>query len=185
MRVKASVRNIPAAPRKTRLVIDMIRNQPVDKAVSILKFSPRKPAKMVLKLLETAVANAVHNYELDKNNLFVKSVQAQEGLTLKRWTPRAHGRATQILKKKSHVFIELDEIKEGKEKKGKKSKMQVVTYKELQKTLKEAKKTVKAAKKKPEKKPSTQIEKKIDSRPRFSRLGDKFKSVLKKRDKKV
>ena len=114
----------------------------------------------------------MHNYDLDKKNLFIKQIQAQKGLTLKRWTPRAHGRATPILRRRSHIYLELDEIKESKgEKKGKKSKMQVVTYKEVQEALKKAKKTAKTAdkavkEKKPPKESLTE-KKEIVSRPKF------------------
>ena len=135
MSVKASVKNLPIPPRKARLITDLVRGKSVESASSILKLSSKKGAGQVLKLVKSAAANAVNNFELDKNNLYIKGIQAQEGLVLKRWIPRAHGRATPILKRRTHILIELDEIKKTKkEQKGKKSKMRTVSYEELKKS---------------------------------------------------
>jgi len=189
MKITASAKNVPVTPRKARLIVDMVRNKPAHEVVHALKFSSRKAAREVAKLIEAAIADAHHNYDIPKDNLLISSIQAQKGLVLKRWTPRAHGRATPILKRRSHIFIELEEIKKSKEKKkGKKSKMQIVTYNEVKKALSEAKKATGAqAKAKDEKikKSERQAKSQIESKPKFSRLGDKFKSALRKRSKQV
>ena len=189
MKIQASAKNVPVTPRKARLIVDMVRNQPAQEIVHSLKFSDKKAAREISKLIEAAIANANHNYDIPKDNLLISSIQAQEGVVLKRWTPRAHGRATPILKRRSHIFIELEEIKKSKEKKkGKKSKMQIVTYDEVKKALSEAKKATGAqskVRKEEIKKSERKAKKEIESKPKFSRLGDKFKNALRKRNKQV
>lgn len=111
MKVIATAKHVRVAPRKVRLVIDQVRGVQVVQAEHILRFMSKKGAEPVLKLLRSAVANAVHNFKLDKNNLYVKTITADKGLVMKRYMPRAFGRASQIQKKTSHIMIELGEKK--------------------------------------------------------------------------
>jgi len=105
--VRAKARYVRCAPRKARLVIDHIRGKSVDDARSILSHTPRAAAKDVLKLLESCVANAENNHELVAGELRVGQAYVDEGPTLKRYRPRALGRATQIRKRTSHMTIVL------------------------------------------------------------------------------
>jgi large subunit ribosomal protein L22 len=120
MEVKASLKHLRTAPRKTRLVASLVRGLKVSKAVDQLKFSDKKVSKSILKLLESAIANAVNNYNLDKDNLIIKEIKVDEGKTLKRWMPRAYGRATVIRKRMSHVSLILSEIVDSGKKEAKK-----------------------------------------------------------------
>ncbi len=115
MEVKAKARYIRMSPRKVRLVIDVVRGMKAEEAVSNLKFMNKLAAEPVLKLLESAMANAEHNFQLKKENLVIKTITADGGPTLHRFKPRAHGRATPIRKRTSHISIILAEIagKEG------------------------------------------------------------------------
>jgi ribosomal protein L22 len=103
--VRAHAKYIRSSARKARLVCDHIREQPVDKARSILEHSPRAVARDWSKLLESAVANAEHNHALDAEDLKIVAVFADEGPTLKRFQPRAQGRAFRIRKRTSHLTI--------------------------------------------------------------------------------
>jgi ribosomal protein L22 len=105
--VRAQARYVRTSARKARLVCDHIRGKDVAEARAILAFTPRAAAKPWLKLLESAVANAEHNHELVGEELRISSVHADEGPTLKRFRPRAMGRATRIRKRTSHLSIEL------------------------------------------------------------------------------
>ena len=105
--VQARARYVRTSARKARLVCDHIRGKDVAEARAILAFTPRAAAKPWLKLLESAVANAEHNHELIGEDLRVAAVHADEGPTLKRYRPRAMGRATRIRKRTSHLTIEL------------------------------------------------------------------------------
>ncbi len=96
-----------SSPRKARLVCDHIRGKSVTEARAILAFAPRSVARDWSKLLESAVANAEHNHELIGDELRIKAVYADAGPTIKRFTPRAQGRATPILKRTSHLSIAL------------------------------------------------------------------------------
>jgi len=105
--VRAQARYVRTSARKARLVCDHIRGKDVAEARAILAFTPRAAAKPWLKLLESAVANAEHNHELVGEDLKIASVRADEGPTLKRFRPRAMGRATRIRKRTSHLSITL------------------------------------------------------------------------------
>jgi ribosomal protein L22 len=107
MLVRAQARYVRTSARKARLVCDHIRGKDVAEARAILAFTPRAAAKPWLKLLESAVANAEHNHELIGEELRIATVHADEGPTLKRFRPRAMGRATRIRKRTSHLTIEL------------------------------------------------------------------------------
>jgi ribosomal protein L22 len=105
--VRAQARYVRTAPRKARLVIDHIRGKPVDEAIAILQHTPRAASRDVLKLLNSAIANAENNHELVADDLKVGRAVVDEGPTLKRFRPRALGRATRIRKRTSHMTITL------------------------------------------------------------------------------
>ncbi len=105
--VRAQAKYVRTSARKARLVCDHIRGKDVVEARAILAFTPRAAAKPWLKLLESAVANAEHNHELVGDDLVIAAVHADEGPTLKRYRPRAMGRATRIRKRTSHLTITL------------------------------------------------------------------------------
>jgi ribosomal protein L22 len=105
--VRAKARYVRCAPRKARLVVDHIRGKSVEEAVAILTNTPRGASRDVLKLLNSAVANAESNHELGADELRIAKVFVDEGPTLKRYRPRALGRATRIRKRTSHMTIHL------------------------------------------------------------------------------
>mgnify|MGYP001109552539 CR=1 FL=1 len=108
MAAKAKLRYCRMAPRKLRVVADMIRGRPVEDAVNLLTFTRRAAAPVIRKLILSAVANAENEGELNTEELVVSQIMVDEGPTLKRWKPRAQGRAFRINKKTSHVTVALD-----------------------------------------------------------------------------
>ncbi len=112
--VRARSRYVRSAPRKARLVMDHIRGKEVDQARAILNHAPRAAAEDVLKLLNSAVANAESAYELGPDELRVHKAFVDEGPTIKRFRPRALGRATKINKRTSHMTIELTTTENGR-----------------------------------------------------------------------
>ncbi len=151
MKVDAKLNYLRIAPRKVRLVADLIRGRKVSEAEVRLDFTAKKATKPMRKLLDSAVANADHNFEISKDNLYVSEVTVDEGPTLKRWRPRARGAANQIHKKTSHVTLVLEEIEAGEEiKVGKKGKIKKVKSSEKPKeeaTLKKSERPKKEEKK--------------------------------------
>ncbi len=109
MEARAVARYVRISPYKARLVVDLIRGKPVDEALNILRFTPKKAARLVRKVLESAIANAEHNYQMDPDRLYVKRAYVDEGPRLKRIWPRAFGRASRILKRTSHITIVVEE----------------------------------------------------------------------------
>ena len=107
--VRAVARNLRMSPQKVRLVLDTIRGKPVSEALSILRFLPHKATVPVAKCIRSASANAENNFNLDPDELVVLRVFADESRTLKRYRPRARGRANQILKRSSHVTVVVSE----------------------------------------------------------------------------
>ncbi len=107
-RPHATARYIRISARKVKVVIDLIRGKSVKEATAILMYTPKAAAEPVLKLLNSAVANAENNQELMRDDLFVAEVYANQGPSLKRFRPRAQGRASRILKRTSHITIILD-----------------------------------------------------------------------------
>ncbi|ASP28707.1 50S ribosomal protein L22 [Spiroplasma corruscae] len=105
MEAKAKLTMIRISPRKVRLVADSIRNKKIANAIAILQNQDKRSSEPVLKLLNSAVANAVNNNGMEADRLFVKTIFVNEGPTLKRFRPRAHGRAYEILKRTSHITI--------------------------------------------------------------------------------
>lgn len=121
MEVKAKAKYIRMSPRKVRLVADVVRGLRIDRALNQLYFLHKRATVPVKKVVESAVANAEHNYELDKNNLYIKEIRVDEGRTLHRFMPRAYGRATPIRKRTSHINVTLGEIVDSGEVKSKTS----------------------------------------------------------------
>ena len=106
---QATLRQLRMSPRKVRLVVDLIRGRGVEEALNFLTFSKKSASRPVAKLLRSAVANADEKGGIDLDRLFVKIAFVDEGVTWKRWLPRAMGRATRIRKRTSHVTLELGE----------------------------------------------------------------------------
>lgn len=109
MEVKASLNNARVGAQKARLVVDLVRGKDVNEAVKILTFLNKKSAGMVKKLIESAVANAEHKKVMDIDNLYVKAIWVDQGPVLKRFRPRAQGRAFGLRKKTSHINVVLEE----------------------------------------------------------------------------
>lgn len=110
MEVVAKLRYLRIAPRKVRLVVDLIRGKKVEEAQSLLQFTKKRAAKPILKLLNSAIANAKHNFNLDEKKLYISKILVNEGPKLKRQMPRARGQASMIQKKTSHITLVLNEI---------------------------------------------------------------------------
>jgi len=160
MEVKASLNNLRMSPRKIRLVIDVIRKMPVTAALDQLKFINKLAAEPVAKLIKSAIANGVNTYGLDRDNLYIKEIRSDEGLKLKRWMPRAHGRATEILKRGCHLTLVLGEIKEsGKHEKKAVKVAEPVKLEKLAKDSKTAAAPAKKVKKEPKAKNTATEEK--------------------------
>lgn len=109
MEARAVSRHLRIAPQKARLVADMIRGRNVGEALMILDFVPKKAARMMTKTLKSVIANAENTQRVDVDRLYVSRVTVDGGSTLKRFLPRAHGRATPLLKRTSHITIIVDE----------------------------------------------------------------------------
>ncbi len=113
METSAVLRGVRLSAQKGRLVADQVRGLPVDKALSILKFSPKKGAKIIQKVLESAIANAEHNDGADIDELQVTRILVEQGPSFKRFMPRAKGRAFKITKPTCHIFVTVgDKAKE-------------------------------------------------------------------------
>lgn len=110
---RAVAKYIRIAPRKVRLVVDLIRGKRITEALAILKFTPRGASPVVEKVLQSAIANAENNHNMDKDKLYVKEIFVDAGPTLKRFHPRAQGRAYSIMKRTSHITVVVAEKKEG------------------------------------------------------------------------
>ena len=109
MEVTARLKGAPMSAQKARLVADMIRNMNVSKALDVLKFTPKKGAQLILKLLESAIANAENNDGADIDELQVGMICVDEAATLKRISPRAKGRANRICKRTCHITIKVSD----------------------------------------------------------------------------
>ena len=108
-RPRATAKYIRVTPRKVKIVIDLIRGKQVDQALAILAYTPKSAAPYVEKLLNSAIANAENNLEMDRSSLYVAEAYANQGPTLKRYWARSHGRADMIKKHTSHITIVLDQ----------------------------------------------------------------------------
>ncbi len=109
MQTTAKAKSIKISPKKVRLVADLIRGLDVEEAGIQLKFIKKASVLPLAKLIKSAISNAEENYKLQKNNLFIKEIRVDEGITTKRWQPRAMGRATPINKRSSNITLILDE----------------------------------------------------------------------------
>lgn len=145
MEVKASLKHLRMSAQKVRLLIDVVRGLSVEAALGQLRFINKKATDPIAKLIKSAVANAVNTYSLEKSNLMIKEIRADEAVTLKRWMPRAHGRATSLRKRGAHIHVTLKEIKES----GIKEKKVVATAEpvKLEKLAKEGEKASKVTSK--------------------------------------
>lgn len=109
MESRAVAKYVRISPRKVRLIMDQIRGKGAEEALSLLSFIPNKGALILKKLIDSALANASQNSSVDVDNLYIKRIFADEGPTLKRYRPRAMGRATRIRKRTAHLTVVLDE----------------------------------------------------------------------------
>lgn len=109
MEARAKLSHARISPRKVKIVIDLIRNKKVGEAIAILRYTPKAASPIVLKLLESAVANAENNHHMDTDKLYISEIFANQGSTLKRIMPRAQGRAFRIRKRTSHITVVLKE----------------------------------------------------------------------------
>jgi large subunit ribosomal protein L22 len=109
MEARAVAKFVRISPRKARLIMDEVRGKKVDEALHALSFAPQKGARILKKLIDSAVANAEQNSGMDVDSLYVKRIYADQGPVLKRWRPRALGRASRIRKPTSHLTVVLDE----------------------------------------------------------------------------
>ena len=109
MEVKARAKFIRTSPRKARMVTDLIKGKGVEEALNILGFTKKAPAKIITKLLKSAVADADQMRNLNVDTLFIKQITVDQGPTMKRYRPRAMGRATTIRRRMSHITVVLEE----------------------------------------------------------------------------
>jgi large subunit ribosomal protein L22 len=109
MEVRARLRFVRVAPRKAQLVADLIRGKGSEEALNILNFTKKAAAKILIKVLKSALANATQKKTIDVDRLYIKKVTIDQGPTMKRFQPRALGRATMIRKRTSHITLILDE----------------------------------------------------------------------------
>lgn len=160
MKVSAQLNNLRIAPRKSRLVANLIKGLDVQNALSQLNSTIKGSSSPITKLIESAIANGENNFGLDKNNLYIFDARVEDGMKMKRWMPKAFGRAGRILKRSSNIKVVLEERVEGKNRKSqeqidkerkerleKKIKAEREARKEQEEREKENKTTVKESKK--------------------------------------
>jgi len=105
MKVRAVSKDTGISPRKVRLLVDLVRGKKVDEALALLKFAPTPTARLVAKVVKSAVANAENNFQLSPSDLKIVTIFADEARTLKRFRPRSRGRTSPILKRSSHITV--------------------------------------------------------------------------------
>jgi large subunit ribosomal protein L22 len=110
----AKVTDIRIAPRKVRVVVDLIRGKNIEDALALLRFLPKRAAEVVGKVVKSAAANAEHNFELNRDRLYVSQAYVDAGPTLKRFQPRQRGQAFQIKKRSSHITVVVREREGGR-----------------------------------------------------------------------
>ena len=113
MESRASTRHVRIGPQKARLVVDLIRGKSVEDAIGVLEFNSRRASIVVAKTLKSAIANAESTHNVDVDTLYVKAAWVDGAQTQKRFLPRAHGRATRVIKRSSHITIVVDERKKA------------------------------------------------------------------------
>ena len=109
MQARAKLSHARISPRKVSVVLDLVRNQPLDKALAILQYTPKAASPLIYKLVQSAAANAENNYNMDRDELYVAECFVTPGPTLKRIQPKDHGKAFRILKRTSHITVVLKE----------------------------------------------------------------------------
>ncbi|RRR97417.1 50S ribosomal protein L22 [Glycomyces terrestris] len=109
-KARAVARYVRVAPRKARRVVDLVRGLPVDEALTTLEFAPFSAAEVVYKVIASAQANAENNLGLDPESLLVSEIKVDEGPTMRRYRPRAHGRAYRINKRTSHITVVVESV---------------------------------------------------------------------------
>ncbi len=109
MEVRAVTRLVRISPLKVRLVMDVVRGMPVNKALATLNYMPQKAAREVARTIKSAAANAEHNFDLDPDSLVIKRIYADQGPVLKRFMPRARGMANRIRKPTTHITVVVDD----------------------------------------------------------------------------
>lgn len=132
MKISANLNYLRTSSRKVRLVAGLIRGMDAKEAETQLRFLAKRAAGPILKLLNSAVANAQHNFDIEKDNLFISEIQVNEGPPFKRWRARAMGRAAPIMKRTSHINLVLETKKAVKVKKKKIEKPKVVKLKDAE-----------------------------------------------------
>ena len=145
MPVTAKLNYLRMAPRKVRLVTNLIRGLNVIEAQTQLKFLSKRAAGPILKLLKSAIANAKHNFDLAEENLYIAKISVDQGPSLKRWLPRAMGRATPIIKRTSHITIVLEaktNLVKSKKKKVEPAKKAFEVAKKIKPVVKKPKKVL-------------------------------------------
>lgn len=135
MQVTAKLNYLRIAPRKVRLVTALIRKKKVEEAQAVLNFTVKRASRPLLKLLNSAVANARNNLKLDPDNLYISKVTVDEGRKYKRWRARARGRAAEIQKKTSHITLILEEMEPGKKVKKKRVKKEIEDKEKKEKSV--------------------------------------------------
>lgn len=140
MKITCKAKHIHIAPRKCRKVADLMRGMEVVKAQFQLKGLTKRSALPILKLLNSAIASAEHNYNMVKDNLYVSQIFVDGGVKMKRWSPRAFGRAFPIVKNTSHITIVLEEKIAGKKKIKSKKEEKDINNKKKERKVKEGKK---------------------------------------------
>src|SRR6056297_225207 len=166
MEVKAKAKNIRVSPKKARLVVDLIRGMKAGEALDQLNFINKKAVLPLSKLINSGIANALNNYDLSRDNLYIKEIKVDEGRTLHRYRPRAYGRATPIRKRFSHINLVLGEIKDSGVVEPKKQEVEAplnlseMAQKQEQEQKSEDKKKAESKKKKEENKQESASEKK-------------------------
>lgn len=146
MEITAKLSNLRTAPRKVRQTIDLVRGKSVPEAQSILSFTVSRSARVVLNLLNSAVASAKHNHQLDESNLYIFKITADEGPKMKRWHPMSRGRAYPIIKRSSHIALVLKEINPTVKESTNTEEVQMVNSNKTKETKVKSKKIVKEAK---------------------------------------
>jgi len=105
--MKAIRRNLRISPKKVNLVADLVRGKPVEQAINFLQFTPKRSAKPLMETIKSAVANAIQNFKQDRKDLYISKIVVNEGSTLKRHRPVSRGRSHPILKRTSHITVEV------------------------------------------------------------------------------
>ena len=113
MEARAIAKFIRVSPCKARMVVDLIRGKKLEEALAILRYTPNKATDAVTKVVKSAAANAEHNYEMDRDEIFISAIYVDQGPSLKRVMPRAMGRADIIKRKTSHITVVVSDKKEG------------------------------------------------------------------------